>query len=216
MPIVALTGGIAAGKSTVTAVLEQLGALVVDADVLARQAVQRGGRALAAIEARFGTTVIDASGELDRAALGAIVFSDPIARGDLELIVHPVVQELSRSAFSHASVAAPDRVLVYAIPLLTESARAEEFNLVVVVHAPTDERKRRLREHRALGDAEAAARVAAQGSDEERLALADIVIDASGTEDDTVARARVLYRVLAECWPDRLVEAPARYTTLAP
>jgi len=216
MPIVALTGGIAAGKSMVTAVLEQLGALVVDADVLARQAVEPGGSALEAIEARFGETVIDPSGELDRAALGTIVFADPAARGDLELIVHPVVQELSRNAFRLASSSAPHRVLVYAIPLLTESARAEEFDLVVVVHASAEERMRRLREHRALSEAEAAARVASQGLDEERLAVADIVIDASGTEEATVARARALYSVLSECWPNRLVDAPARYTTLAP
>jgi dephospho-CoA kinase len=216
MPIVALTGGIAAGKSTVSAVLEELGALVVDADALARVAVEPGGLALGAIAARFGADVLDGTGSLDRAALGEIVFADPEARQELERIVHPIVGNLSKEAFTRASAEQPDRVLVYAIPLLAESARQAEFDLVVVVHAPADERTSRLRQHRGLSQSEASARVMAQASDDERLSLADIVIDASGTESETVARARVLYSVLEECWPDRLAQAPGLYTTLAP
>lgn len=216
MPIVALTGGIAAGKSTVTRVLRELGALVVDADDLAREAVAPGGSGLTAIAARFGSEVIDAHGQLDRVALGAIVFANPEARADLEAIVHPLVAELSRQAFERAALAEPERVLVYAIPLLTESGRAPEFDLVVLVDAPAETRIDRLVRYRGMSPSEATSRIDAQAADDERRALADIVIDASGDEDDTVARARVLYSVLAECWPDRLAEAPGRYTTLAP
>ena len=216
MPIVALTGGIAAGKSTVTAVLEELGALVIDADALAREAVKPGSAGLAAVVRRFGDGVLTAAGALDRQALGDIVFTDPQARRDLEDIVHPIVAELSKGAFQRAGSDEPGRVLVYAIPLLAESSRKAEFDLVVVVHAPADMRIRRLVEHRGLGDADATARVMSQASDSERLALADIVVDASGTEAETIARARVLYQALEECWPDRLRETPELYTTLAP
>lgn len=216
MPIVALTGGIAAGKSTVTRVLQQLGALVVDADDLAREAVSPGGSGLSAIAARFGSEVLGAHGELDRAALGTIVFSDPAARADLEEIVHPIVAHLSREAFERAALTQPERVLVYSIPLLTESRRAPEFDLVVLVDAPAETRVDRLVRHRGMSPAEANSRIHAQATDDARRAIADIVIDASGDEDDTVARATVLYSVLATCWPDRLAEAPGRYTRLAP
>jgi dephospho-CoA kinase len=216
MPIVALTGGIAAGKSTVSAVLEELGALVVDADALARVAVEPGGPALAAISTRFGEGVLDDTGALNRAALGEIVFADPGARLELERIVHPIVGNLSQEAFTRAGAEHPDRVLVYAVPLLAESARQAEFDLVVVVHAPAEERINRLRQHRGLSQSEASARVMAQASDDERLSLADIVIDASGTEEETVTRARALYSVLEQCWPDQLAKAPGLYTTLAP
>lgn len=216
MPIVALTGGIAAGKSTVTSVLEDLGAVVVDADVLARQAVEPGGEALASIASRFGPAVLNASGDLDRAALGEIVFADPRARKDLEAIVHPAVQKLSREILGRATREQPRRVVVYAIPLLAESARSDEFDLVVVVDAPAEERIRRLVEHRGFSPDDATARVVSQASDSDRRALADIVIDASGSEMETLARAQALYSALAECWPDRLAEAPAVYTTLAP
>jgi dephospho-CoA kinase len=216
MPIVALTGGIAAGKSTVTAVLEELGALVVDADALARQAVEPGSRGLSAIVSRFGEGILDPSGSLNRAALGEIVFSDAQARVDLERIVHPIVGDLSKAAFSRASAEQPGRVLIYAIPLLAESARQSEFDLVVVVHAPSQERVRRLVELRGLSESEASARVQSQATDAERLALADIVIDAGGTQEQTLARAHALYSVLQKCWPDRLSEAPGLYTTLQP
>jgi dephospho-CoA kinase len=216
MPIVALTGGIAAGKSTVTAVLEELGALVVDADALARQAVEPGSRGLSAIVNRFGEGILDPSGSLNRAALGEIVFADPEARVDLERIVHPIVGDLSKAAFSLASVEQPGRVLIYAVPLLAESARQSEFDLVVVVHTPAEERVRRLVEHRGLSESEASARVQSQSTDAERLALADIVIDAGGTQEQTLARARGLFSVLQKCWPDRLGEAPGLYTSLQP
>jgi dephospho-CoA kinase len=216
MPIVALTGGIAAGKTTVSAVLEELGALVVDADALARAAVEPGSAGLSAIVDRFGAGVLDASGALNRVALGEIVFADPDARLDLERIVHPIVGELSKSAFSRATAEQPGRVLIYAIPLLAESARQSEFDLVVVVHAPVEERVRRLVEHRGLSPSEASARVQSQAADNERLALADIVVDAGGTQEQTLARARALYSVLEKCWPDRLGEAPGLYTTLQP
>jgi dephospho-CoA kinase len=165
---------------------------------------------------RFGEGILDPSGSLNRAALGEIVFSDAQARVDLERIVHPIVGDLSKAAFSRASAEQPGRVLIYAIPLLAESARQSEFDLVVVVHAPAEERINRLRQHRGLSQSEASARVMAQASDDERLSLADIVIDASGTEEETVTRARALYSVLEQCWPDQLAKAPGLYTSLAP
>lgn len=216
MPIVALTGGIAAGKSTVTAVLQDLGAFVIDADALAREAVEPGSAGLADVVSRFGSGVLDDTGALNRQALGDIVFADPQARSDLEDIVHPVVSELSKDAFQRAGSDEPGRVLVYAIPLLAESSRQAEFDLVVVVHAPAEERVRRLVEHRGFSDADASARVMSQATDSARLDLADIVVDASGTEAATIARARALYQALEECWPDRLQAAPELYTTLAP
>lgn len=216
MPIVALTGGIAAGKSTVTGALEELGAFVVDADVLAREAVKPGSAGLAAVVSRFGDGVLESDGALNRQALGNVVFADPQARRDLEGIVHPVVAELSKNAFQRAGREEPGRVLIYAIPLLAESSRTAEFDLVVVVHAPAEERVRRLREHRGLSDADATSRVTSQATDSERLALADIVVDASGSEAETIARAQALYQALQECWPSRLREAPELYATLAP
>ncbi len=216
MPIVALTGGIAAGKSTVTGVLEELGALVIDADTLAREAVAPGTPGLEAIVRRFGGRVVGVDGSLNRQALADIVFAKPQARQDLEGIVHPIVGELSKIAFARAGAEEPDRVLVYAIPLLAESSRQGEFDLVVVVDAPAQERASRLVEHRGLSPAEASARVGSQATDEERLARADIVLDASGTPEQTLARARALYQALEECWPDRLSEAPGLYTSLAP
>ncbi len=216
MPIVALTGGIAAGKSTVSDVLAELGALVIDADALAREAVAPGSAGLRAIASRFGDGVLDVAGALDRQALGDLVFADPEAREALERIVHPIVGELSKKAFHKATVEEPGRVLVYAIPLLAESSRKSEFDLVVLVHAPAEERVRRLVDHRGLSHADAVSRVMSQATDAQRLALADIVIDASGTQAETGERARALYQALSRCWPDRLREAPELYATLAP
>lgn len=211
MPIVALTGGVAAGKSTVTAVLHECGAVIVDADVLARDAVAPGTPTLEAIRGRFGPGVVTPEGDLDRAALGAIVFSDEAAREALNDLVHPVVRELSRAALAKAQAGFPHRVLIYALPLLAESRSPEEFDLVVVVDAPAELRAERLRTHRGFSESEALERVRAQASDEERLALADIVVDSRGDISDTRARAKALYDALASCWPERVDQAPTRY-----
>lgn len=210
MPVVAVTGGVAAGKSMVTQILAGLGALVIDADVLAREAVVPGSAGLAAIESAFGPGVITEGGELDRAALAVIVFSDESQKNILNQIVHPEVQRLYDGALKDAH-ANPHRVVIYDIPLLTEVRSAEAFDLVVVVDSPASLRHQRLVEHRGLSSSEATQRINAQVTDDQRLVLADIVLDSSGSEAKTRERARHLYEALATCWPDRLADAPGLY-----
>ncbi|PPF12372.1 dephospho-CoA kinase [Rathayibacter sp. AY1G1] len=197
MHLVALTGGIASGKSTVARRLAEHGAVVVDADVLAREVVEPGEPALAAIAERFGPSVIRADGALDRPALGAIVFSDAAARADLNAITHPAVTLRSQRLFAEAAEADPAAVVVYDVPLLAEGRGAGEFDEVVVVHAPQHLRIERLVALRGLTEEEARARVSSQASDEERLALADVVIDSSGTLEETLARTDALWERLA-------------------
>ncbi|AND16380.1 dephospho-CoA kinase [Rathayibacter tritici] len=196
MHLVALTGGIASGKSTVARRLAEHGAVIVDADVLARQVVEPGEPALAAIIERFGPAVIRSDGALNRAALGAIVFSDAVARADLNAITHPAVTLRSQRLFAEAAAADPDVVVVYDVPLLAEGRGAREFDEVVVVQAPQRTRIERLVAVRGMTEEQARARVSSQASDEERLALADVVIDASGTLDETLAQADALWERL--------------------
>ena len=191
MRIIGLTGGIAAGKSTVSRRWAEHGGIVVDADRLARDAVAPGSPGLAQVAERFGPTVIAADGSLDRPALGAIVFSDPVARKDLEAITHPEVWRLAQRAFDAAEAADPDAVVVYDVPLLAEArgSRPLRFDAVVVVDAPAAQRIERLVAHRNMPRDEAERRVAAQASDADRLALADHVVDATGSLDQTVRSA---------------------------
>jgi dephospho-CoA kinase len=211
MPIVAVTGGIAAGKSTVSDRLALHGALVIDADQLARDVVEPGSATLREIVTQFGPGVCHPDGSLNRAALGAIVFEDHAARARLNAIVHPAVKTLSETLFRKAQTEEPDRVVVYAVPLIAESGRRDEFDLVVVVHAPRAIRIRRLVAHRGMTEAEATNRVDAQASDEERLAIADVILDASGTLEQTVASADQLSEWLWRCWPDQLALVPPRF-----
>ncbi|NQX06788.1 dephospho-CoA kinase [Rathayibacter sp. VKM Ac-2856] len=196
MHLAALTGGIASGKSTVARRLAELGAVVVDADRLAREVVEPGEPALAAIAERFGPGTLRADGTLDRAALGAIVFSDSSAREDLNAITHPAVSRRSQELFAAAAAADPSAVVVYDVPLLAEARGAAEFDEVVVVHAPEETRVERLVALRGMTEAEARARVGSQASDEERLALADAVIDASGTLEETLSQVDALWERL--------------------
>lgn len=199
MDVIGLTGGIAAGKSTVAARLAEHGAVVIDADRLAREAVAPGSPGLAAVVERFGPRVLDAEGELDRAALGAIIFGDPEDRAALNAIVHPEVRRLFHERVQEVAAAAPDAVVVYDVPLLVESRAAEEFSLIVVVHAPADLRVERLVALRGMDPASARDRVAAQASDDERLAVADVVIDTSGTLESTIEQVDALWqRLVAE------------------
>jgi len=192
--LAALTGGIASGKSTVARRLAELGAHVVDADVVAREVVEPGTIALAAIAEEFGGGVLTAEGALDRAALGAIVFADPERRRRLEAITHPAVKDRSRSLFAAAD--GPGEVVVYDVPLLAESRGADGFEAVVVVEAPASVRLGRLEELRGMPRAEAERRIAAQATDEERRALADHVIDSSGSLEHTLAQTDAVFAAL--------------------
>jgi len=191
-----LTGGIAAGKSVVSRRLAERGAAVVDADLLAREAVAYGTPGLARVVERFGPEVLREDGTLDRPALGAIVFADESARRDLEAITHPAVQELSRRRMAEAVAGDPARVVVYDVPLLVESRGSGEFDVVVVVHAPAEERLRRLVELRGTDEVDARRRIAAQADDAARLAVADHVVDASGSLEETLRAVDALWPVL--------------------
>ncbi|MFJ3027468.1 dephospho-CoA kinase [Curtobacterium sp. NPDC087080] len=199
MRIIGLTGGIAAGKSTVSRRWAEHGAVVVDADRLARQAVAPGSPGLARVAERFGTGVLAPDGSLDRPALGSIVFADAAARKDLEGITHPEVWRLARQAFDAAEAADPDAVVVYDVPLLAEArgSRPIRFDAVVVVDAPAAQRVERLVEHRGMAREEAERRVGAQASDAERLALADHVVDATGSLEDTLRSADEVWHRIA-------------------
>jgi dephospho-CoA kinase len=192
MFVCGLTGGIAAGKSVVSRRLSERGAAVVDADLLAREVVAPGTPGLAAVARRFGPTVLASDGSLDRQALGALVFSDPGARRDLEAVTHPAVRELSRLRMAEAVADDPARVVVYDVPLLVETRGAGEFDVVVVVHAPAEDRVARLVQLRGMTEEEARRRVAAQAGDDERLAVADLVVDSSGSLEQTLQQADVV------------------------
>lgn len=185
MHLIGLTGGIAAGKSTVTKQLVELGAVHIDADILAREVVEPGTPGLAAVHEVFGDGVIAADGTLERAALGAIVFSDADARIRLEGILHPLIRILAGQRLREAAEHDPDAIVVYDIPLLIESESALKFDQVVVCAAPAKLRVERLVEFRGLSREEAGRRVALQASDAERLAVADVVIDTAGTLEHT-------------------------------
>jgi len=195
MYLIGLTGGIASGKSTVSARLAERGAVVVDADVLAREVVEPGTPALAAIAEQFGPGVLTDDGSLDRAALGAVVFSDPEMRLRLNAITHPAVWRRARELFAAAEARDPRAIVVYDVPLLVEAAgdRPIAFDLVVVVDASAETRRRRLVELRGMSDDEARRRIASQASDAERLAIADVVIHSDGPIEETLAAADALY-----------------------
>ncbi|MCK0115777.1 dephospho-CoA kinase [Isoptericola sp. S6320L] len=177
-----LTGGIAAGKSVVSRRLDELGAVVVDHDVLAREAVAPGSVGLAEVVEAFGDQVLAGDGSLDRPALGRLVFADRGARSRLEGIVHPQVRRLAAEREAAAGAADPRAVVVHDVPLLVETGHADRYHLVAVVDAPAEQRVRRLVTGRSLTEAEARARVEAQAGDDERRAVADVLLDGTGTE----------------------------------
>jgi len=185
---VGLTGGLGSGKSTVAALLGEHGAVIIDADVVAREVVRAGTPGFAAVVARFGPDVVGRDGELDRAALARIVFADGAALDELNAIVHPLVG--SRSAELAAAVP-PGAVVVHDIPLLAENGLADRFDTVVVVEANREIRLARLAE-RGLTRAEAEARMAAQATDEQRRAIADEIVR---NDDDLDSLARQIDRL---------------------
>ncbi|MDW4572342.1 dephospho-CoA kinase [Microbacterium sp. M3] len=198
MPLVALTGGIASGKSTIARRLADHGAVVVDADQLVREVQTPGSPVLAAIAAAFGDGMLRADGSLDRAALGGRVFGDDDAIARLNAIVHPAVREESARRFAAAFAADPAAVVVYDVPLLVEARVEDPWELIVVAHAPAEVRLRRLVELRGLSPADAEARLASQVPDEARLRIADVVVDTSGTHDDTNRQVDELWAGLDE------------------
>ena len=191
---IGLTGGIASGKSTVARKLEQLGAVTIDADVLARDVVALGTEGLKAVVARFGDAVLAADGSLDRLALAGIVFADPQARADLNAIIHPLVRERAAELEAAAPVGA---VVVHVIPLLVETGQQDRFDAVVVVDTTVEEQLRRLTRRDGLTQTEAEQRVAAQASREERLGAATHVIDSSGPVRETMRQVGELWRSLS-------------------
>ncbi|HEX2893183.1 MAG TPA: dephospho-CoA kinase [Marmoricola sp.] len=192
---VGLTGGIASGKSTVSAILRELGAVVIDADVLAREVVARGTPGLDAVVAEFGTELLTADGELDRAAMGALVFGDEDARRRLEAIVHPLVFERIVALETDAPAGA---VVVHDIPLLAESGRADTFDAVVVVDAPQAVQVERMVRDRGWTEADALARIAAQAAPEDRRAIATYLIENTGTREELRRQVEKIYAELRD------------------
>lgn len=196
MPLIALTGGIASGKSTIARRLAEHGAVIVDADQIVRDVQAPGGEVLARIAEAFGSEVIAANGDLDRAALGAEVFGDADRLAQLNAIVHPAVRAESQRRFQEALAEDPSAVVVYDVPLLVEARVDDPWDMIVVAHAPAEERLRRLVELRAMTPDAAEQRIAAQVPDDKRLAIADVVIDTSGSLDETLAQTDALWESL--------------------
>ncbi len=191
---VGLTGGIGSGKTAVTDLLASWGALIVDADVVAREVVAPGTVGLERVAEAFGPGVIGPDGALDREKLAALVFADPQARGRLNAIVHPLVRARSREL---AAAAEPGRVVVNAVPLLVEVGLAGSFDLVVVVDVPPEVQLDRLVRLRGMTPEDASARIAAQVSRKERLAHADVVLDNSEGRGMLEAQTRALWEDLS-------------------
>jgi dephospho-CoA kinase len=201
---VGLTGGIGSGKSEVSRRLAARGAVIIDADVAARQVVAPGTPGLARIAAEFGPGVLRPDGTLDRDRLGALVFADPALLAKLNAITHPLIAEWMQAAERAAVDAAPgEAILVYDIALLAESSQWGDFDLVIVVDVPPQVQVDRLVSQRGMTPDQARARVAAQATREQRLAIASLVIDNSGSLDD-------LDRRVAEVWADLQRRAAAR------
>nr|WP_215727650.1 dephospho-CoA kinase [Nocardioides piscis] len=192
---VGLTGGVASGKSTVSSMLVGLGALLIDADVLAREVVARGTPGLDAVVAEFGPSLLTPDGDLDRPAMGALVFGDSEQRMRLEAIVHPLVHERMAALEAGAGV---DDVVVHDIPLLAESGRSDTFDAVVVVDCPVDLQISRMMSERGWSRPEAESRIAAQASREDRLAIATHVIDNTGTLEELRDRVVAVFGELRE------------------
>ena len=191
---VGLTGGIGAGKSTVSTMLADMGAVVVDGDQIARDLVAPGEPALAEIVDRFGTGVLLADGELDRPGLAAIVFPDPEALAALDAIMHPRIAQRAAEMLDTAERAGT-RIIVYDMPLLVENGSADDFDVVVVVHAPIEVRLARLAV-RGVPVADARERMARQASDAERAEVATILIDNGGDEEQLIAQVERAWYLL--------------------
>jgi len=191
MKVIALTGGIGAGKSLVANYFFSLGAEVIDADQLARQAIERGSDGFDQVVLAFGDEILK-DGDINRRALGEIVFSDAEKRRILESIIHPKVQQALADARKELS---DDQILIYEIPLLVETNAAAKFDLVITVEAPMEARIERLR-NRGLHISEIEKRIASQATVEARKAIANIVIDNDGSEEDLLRKVEAIWEEL--------------------
>src|ERR1700759_136396 len=197
---IGLSGGIGAGKSTVSSTFGELGGIVVDGDVISREVVEPGTEGLAKLVDAFGERILSDDGSLNRPALAAIAFSDDEKRQTLNGIVHPLVAERRSELIASAG---DDAVIVEDVPLLVESGMAPMFPLVIIVNADEDLRVKRLIEHRGFTEEDARARIKAQASEEQRRAVADVWLDNSGSADELVEQGRALWRQrVAPVWPE--------------
>ncbi len=195
--LIGLTGGIACGKSTVSRMLAARGAVIVDADVVARDVVELGTPGLAQVVAAFGGGVLDAKGRLDRKAMGARVFGDGAARKTLEGILHPLIAQESMTRLAAAGASGAP-IVVYDAPLLIEAGRGDLFRPLVVVSAPEGVQIERLLNRDGLDEPAARARIAAQMPVAEKAALADHVVDNGGTLEQTEAQVSALWEALVD------------------
>ncbi|NUK54317.1 dephospho-CoA kinase [Streptomyces lunaelactis] len=192
---VGLTGGIGAGKSEVSRLLESYGAVLIDADKIAREVVEPGTPGLAAVVEAFGPEILNPDGTLDRPKLGSIVFSDPERLATLNTIVHPLVGARSMEL---EGMAGPDAVVIHDVPLLAENKLAGLYDLVVVVDASPETQLDRLVRLRGMAESEARARMAAQATREQRRAIADLVIDNNGPLEDLEPQVRKVWAELTQ------------------
>lgn len=204
MYLIGLTGGIASGKSVVSARLRELGAVIVDADAIAREVVEPGQPAFERIVEEFGPEVVSKDGRLDRAKLGAIIFANPALRSRLNEITHPEVKRLAQERIDEAASANESAVIVYDVPLLVEAGVDSEhpFDLIVVVDATQEIRLERLIKIRGLSREEARRRIDSQADDSSRLAIADVVIDANGQLQDTLDQVDALWEIVSGLAPE--------------
>ena len=186
--VVGLTGGIGSGKSLAAQFFSQLGALVIDADQLARSAIERGSEGFDEVLLRFGDTVLK-NGDIDRVALGQIVFENPQAKKDLEEIIHPRIRAEFEEAVASLN---PGQIMVYEIPLLVETNAADRFDFVITVESDHELRKQRLRA-RGMFHSDIEKRMASQATEEERRAVADCVLTNDGTEDDLLRQVENIW-----------------------
>ncbi len=188
--LIALTGGIGSGKSTVASEWVRLGATEVDADVLAREVVQPGSQGLEALRAKYGSRILDASGDLNRQELAKIIFSSSEEKKSVEAILHPLIRQLAKEKTNNIP-----GVVVYTIPLLVETSPELQFDKIVTVSCPEDVRKQRLLV-RGMSEADASKRVRSQATDADRESIADLVIDSNCSLDELLGRARQAYKAL--------------------
>ena len=188
MRVIGLTGGIGCGKSLAAQYFSELGALVIDADQLARSAIERGSQGFDEAVSIFGDSILN-NGDIDRRALGEIIFKDPDAKKKLEGIIHPFVRQQFEEAVSSLKA---DETLIYEIPLLVETGAQDRFDLVITVESELENRISRLRQ-RGMHISEIEARIAAQASREQRVEIADFLIENDGTEDELLRQVENIW-----------------------